>query len=117
TVTPFLHARGADQIIDFMKRAFATEDAVVDRSPEGRVMHAVVKIGNSAVELGEAHGDYQPMPTVFYVNVPDADAAYRQALEAGATSVSAPADLPYGARVGTVSDMNGNTWYLAAPKR
>jgi len=116
TVTPFLHPRGADRQIEFLKRAFGAEEAGCHRSPEGTVVHAVVKIGNSAVELGEAHGEYQPLPTVFYVHVPDADAAYRQAIEAGATSVSAPADLPYGARVGTITDPGGNTWYLASPK-
>jgi PhnB protein len=65
------------------------------------------------VEMGEAHGKYSPMPTMFYMYVPDCDAAYRRALTAGATSVSEPVDQPYGDRSGTVKDAFGNTWYIS----
>jgi len=67
------------------------------------------------LELGEAHGQWQPMPTAFYLYVPDSDAVYRRALEAGATSVAPPADQPYGHRMGWVQDPFGNQWFISMP--
>jgi PhnB protein len=63
--------------------------------------------------MGEAHGPYQPMPTMFYLYVPDVDALYQRAINAGATSMSAPADQPYGDRSAGVKDAFGNQWYIA----
>src|SRR5438309_4932584 len=112
TVTPFLHPKGAPAVIEFMKNAFGAQE--VDRyESEGVVHHAKVRIGNSMIEMGEAHGPYQPMPTTFYLYVEDVDAAYRRALGAGATSTGEPADQSYGARNAGVKDPFGNQWYIA----
>ena len=115
TVTPGLRSKGADNVIEFLKRAFGAEDAGIYRSPEGTVVHAKLRLGDSMLELGEAHGQWQPMPTAFYLYVPDADAVYRRALEAGATSVAPPADQPYGHRMGWVQDPFGNQWFISMP--
>ena len=112
-VTPFLHPLKADPFISFLKRAFGAEEISRHASPEGAVHHAVVRIGDSALEMGEAHGAYQPMPTMFYLYVPDVDTWYRRAIEAGATPLHEPADQPYGDRSGGVSDAFGNQWYIA----
>jgi uncharacterized glyoxalase superfamily protein PhnB len=53
------------------------------------------------------------MPTMFYLYVPDADAVYRRALAAGATSSQTPADQLYGDRTAAVKDAFGNEWYIA----
>ena len=53
------------------------------------------------------------MPTRFYLYGPNADASYRRALEAGATSIHEPRDQPFGDRMGGVKDVFGNEWYLA----
>ena len=55
------------------------------------------------------------MPGAFFMYVADPDAAYEQALAAGATSLSAPADRPSGDRIAFVADPVGNHWYLARP--
>jgi uncharacterized glyoxalase superfamily protein PhnB len=55
------------------------------------------------------------MKSMFYLYVPDADAAYRRALVAGATSLHEPADQPYGDRSAAVKDVFGNIWYVATP--
>ncbi|HYV07859.1 MAG TPA: VOC family protein [Blastocatellia bacterium] len=115
TVTPFLHPIGAPQMIDFLKRAFGAEELSRAESPDGVVHHATVKIGDSMVEMGEAHGPWQPMPTTFYLYVDDVDAWYRRALEAGATSRAEPTDQAYGDRVGGVADPFDNVWYLGSP--
>jgi PhnB protein len=113
TVTPYLHPLRAEPFIRFLERAFGAAELEKYASPDGVVQHAKVRLGDSALEMGEAHGPYSLMPTMFYLYVPDADATYQQALAAGATSLSAPADQPYGDRNGAVKDPFGNSWYVA----
>jgi len=115
TVTPFLHPRGARALIDFMSRAFGAEQVAAHHEPDGRLAHALVRLGASAIEMGEAHDQWGPMPTMFYAYVDDVDAWYRRALDAGATSIEAPALQPYGERRAAVRDRFDNQWYLAAP--
>ena len=115
TVTPGLEVKGADSAIAFLQRAFGAEDAGTHRSADGTVLHAVMRIGDSMLELGEAHGQWQPMPTSFYLMVADSDLVYQQALDAGATSVAPPADQPYGHRMGWVRDTFGNDWFISMP--
>lgn len=110
---PYLHPRGAPKLIEFLKNAFGAEEESVYQSPEGIVYHAKVKIGNSIVEIGEAHDQWQPMPSMFMLYVDDVDAWYARAIKAeGAVSVSVPADQPYGDRVGAVKDPFDNLWYI-----
>jgi PhnB protein len=114
-VTPYLHPRGAPELIDFLKRAFAAEEMGVHRAPEGTIVHAKIRVGGSVIEMGEAHDEWGPMPTMFYLYVDDVDAWYRRAVAAGATSMEAPTLQPYGERRAAVRDAFGNQWYLAAP--
>ena len=115
-VTPFLHPVGAAKLIDFMKEAFAAEEVSRHQSPDGMIQHATVRIGNSMIEMGEAHGEAQPMPPALYMYVEDLDASYESALKAGATSLQPPTDQAYGDRTAWVKDAWGITWYLATPK-
>jgi PhnB protein len=115
TVTPYLHPRGAPALIEFMKQAFAAEEMAIHRGPDGVVVHAKVRVGGSIIEMGEAHGEWAPMPTMFHVYVDDVDAWYRRALAAGASSQEAPALQPYGERRAAVRDAHDNQWYLATP--
>ncbi|MGH9448762.1 MAG: VOC family protein, partial [Terriglobia bacterium] len=96
SLTPYFHPRSAAPFIDFLKQAFEAEEVARYASPEGAIPHASVKIGGSMIEMGEARGPYQPMPTFIYLYVADADAAYERALRAGAASLQPPADQPYG---------------------
>jgi|SRR5215469_1992347 len=112
-VTPYLHPVGAPRLIDFMKKTFDAEEVFRAEDDAGTVHHAEIRIGDSIIAMGEAHGAYHPMPPILHVYVPDADRAYQRALAAGAVSVSEPADLPYGERCGAVRDPFGNTWYIA----
>ena len=109
TVTPYLHHNNVPGLIDFMKLAFNGQELGVYKAPEGRVMHAVVRIGDAILEMGET----TPMPASFYLYVPDADKMYQQAVAAGAKSVFAPTDQPYGDRMGVVEDAWGNSWCVA----
>lgn len=114
TVNVYLHPLGADKMIEFLKPAFGAEEVLVYRlEPEGPVVHAKIRIGSSVLEMGEAHGPYQPMPTMFFLYVDDVETWYQRAVAAGATSISEPEDKPYGGRVGGVTDPFGNIWYIA----
>ena len=117
SVTPYLHPRGSDRLIDFLKEAFAAQEMQIEREVDHTVKHAKIRIGGSVVEMGEAHAEFGPMPTMFYVYVDDVDTAYQRALAAGGTSQDAPALQPYGERRAAVLDAFDNQWYLAAPSR
>ncbi|HZQ69830.1 MAG TPA: VOC family protein [Terriglobales bacterium] len=113
TITPYLHPREPERMIDFLKRGFGAEELFRTQSPDGVIHHAKIRLGSSVLEMGEAHGPYQPMPTMFYLYVEDVDALYQQALQAGGTSISPPADQPYGDRNAGVRDPFDNEWYIA----
>ncbi len=113
TVTPYLHPIRAEPVINFLKHAFGAEEVAKYASPDGVIMHASVKIGDSIMEMGEAHGPYQPMSSMFYLYVPDVDATYLRAMAAGAESTGEPKDQPYGDRTASVKDVFGNQWYIA----
>jgi uncharacterized glyoxalase superfamily protein PhnB len=113
SVNPYLHPRRAEPLISFLKRAFEAQEVAKYASPDGVVHHAVIRVGDSVLEMGEAHGKYEPMEAMFYLYVPNMDAVYRQALAAGATSFQEPTDQPYGDRNAGVQDAFGNKWYIA----
>ncbi|HEX9162113.1 MAG TPA: VOC family protein, partial [Thermoanaerobaculia bacterium] len=85
TITPFVHVRGTDRLIDFIKRAFGATELDRTAGPDGLIMHAALRVGDSVIEMGEAHGEWKPMPAAVHLFVPDADAVFRSATEAGAT--------------------------------
>jgi len=114
TVNVYMHPLRAEPLIGFLKRAFGGREIAKYASPDGVVHHAEIRVGSSMVEMGEAQGKYPPMPTMFYLYVPDVDRVYQSALAAGATSISEPADQPYGDRSGGVKDAFGNQWYIAS---
>lgn len=115
SVQPYLHLRGAEKMIPFLENAFgAVVTGHVPRSPEGHVLHATIQIGDNTLELDEAHGGFQPMPCHLHLHVANADALYAQALKAGATSLEAPSNKPYG-RSGGIKDPFGNSWYVTSP--
>ena len=115
TVQPYLHLRDSEKMIPFLENAFGgVVQGHVPRSPEGHVLHATIQIGDNTLEVDEAHGEFQPMPCHLHLHVDDADAMHARALRAGATSIDAPSDKPYG-RSGGVKDAFGNSWYVTSP--
>lgn len=113
SITPAVLARGTPRYIEFLKAAFGAEEAARHESPDGTVVHAKIRIGDSVLEMSEAHGPWLPMPGALHFYVPNVDEAYRRAIDAGAASLTAPMDQPYGERSAGVVDSQGNYWYLA----
>ncbi|HYW69440.1 MAG TPA: VOC family protein [Pyrinomonadaceae bacterium] len=112
---PSLQPIGAPKMIDFLKQAFGAEEFDVYRSPDGAIRHASIRVGTSIVEMGEAHGQWQPMPAVFMMYVEDVDAWYERAIKAeGAVAKDPPKLQPHGARMGSIKDPFDNVWYIAS---
>ena len=108
-MTPRLVVHDAALQANFLKQAFdASGDFRTDRP-------SVIKIGDSLVMVSGV-GVREMMPAFLYLYVEDTDATYHRALEAGATSLEAPWDTPYGERRGMVKDPCGNIWQIATHK-
>ena len=107
TVTPRIVVPDARGLVDFVTHVFAATGAYRPDAP------TLVTIGDSIVMISDA-GARVPAPAFLYVYVADADATHRRAVDAGARSVEAPVDTPYGDRRAMVADRWGNTWQIAA---
>jgi len=113
TVTPYLVVEGIPKLLDFLKQAFGAQERFRMARPDGGVMHADVKIGDSIVMMGEAMGEWKPKPCSLYLYVEDVDAVYQRAIDAGGTKVREPSNQFYGDRTGGVIDPCGNYWGIA----
>jgi uncharacterized glyoxalase superfamily protein PhnB len=111
TVTPYIHMREAG-LLDFLTRVFGAEQTFVTGGAGG--MHREVRVGDSMLMIGEGPASASlASPGAFHVYVPDVDAAFARAIEAGGESMGDPEDRPYGERAGFVKDPLGNHWYIA----
>jgi PhnB protein len=111
TVNPYLVVRGAAEVLDFLVKAFdAKEVGERFKAPDGKIMHAAVRIGDSMVEVGDGA---EPMPTNLHMWVDDVDVMYRRAVASGGVSVREPTNEFYGERSAGVKDPGGNNWWLA----
>ena len=105
SITPRLITNDVPQLVDFLTKAF---DATGDASREP----CQIRIGDSLLMVSSS-GVREVMPTFLYLYTEDADETYRRALEAGAESIEAPQDMPYGDRRAMVKDPAGNIWQIA----
>jgi PhnB protein len=121
TVTPSLVVAGAAKALDFYKKAFGAEELMRFPGPDGTIMHAEIKIGDSVVMLGDEMpepGGRSPKsiggtPVSFFVYRENVDAAWKQAVDAGATTVMPLVDQFWGDRTGCLEDPFGHRWWLA----
>lgn len=112
-VTPGLRLKNAPGFVAFAEKAFGA--TIIERSEEkdGTIGHGVIRIGDTALELSEAHGEWSPQPVALHYYVENCDDVFLAAVAAGATRTSEPADKPYGERSGNVRDAWGNHWFIA----
>ncbi len=113
TVTPSLSLGDPQRFLAFARQAFGAEIPVEMNAPDGSLMHAEVKIGDSTIMVGGIMQGGAPAVGSLYMYVEDVDATYRRAVGAGATSVSAPENMFWGDRSATVTDPTGNTWMIS----
>jgi len=114
-VTPYLTVGDGDALVAFVEHVFGGQVTERLNHSDGRLRHGEVRIGDSLVMIGGLP-DAPPSSTMLYVYVADADATDQTALDAGATSIQAPADMPYGDRTAAFSDPSGVRWYVATRK-
>ena len=112
-ITPYLFAQGASQLIEFISAAFGGEVTFRTARPDGAIVHAEMRIGDSMLMLAEPTGQFGPTPTSIYLYVTDSDAVYQSALDAGGVSVFPIMTLPSGERYGGIKDPCGNIWWVA----
>ncbi|HSJ98335.1 MAG TPA: VOC family protein [Myxococcota bacterium] len=113
SVSPYLVVDGVDRTIRFLVEALDAVELRRFPGPDGRVMHAEVRIDDTVVMLGDGGPGWPPSPAHVHVYVPDVDAAYRRALAAGATSVQEPVKKDDADKRGGVKDAGGTTWWIA----
>jgi PhnB protein len=114
TVSPYLVAKGAKEVIDFLTKVFGAHELQRLDMPDGSIMHAELQIGDTVVMIGDAPENWPPVPCHLHIYVENVDDTYRRALEAGGISVQAPerrGQEPN--RRGGVKDSAGNTWWIS----
>jgi PhnB protein len=121
TVTPSLFVAGAAQALEFYRKAFGAEERMRFESPDGKIMHAEITVGDSTIMLADEmpdQGGRSPKsiggtPVSFFVYGENVDAAWKRAVDAGATEVVPLADQFWGDRTGCLEDPFGHRWWLA----
>lgn len=116
-VTPYLTVAGAQQLKAFLVEVFDAEVVSSTDRADGKIAHAVVRIGESIIEMAEATDRFGPMPGAMHIYVPDVDDVHRRALEHGADAIHEPMEMDYGERASAVKDASGNHWYIATRSR
>ena len=114
TVSPYLVVEGAAGTIEFLTTVFGAVELRRFPGPDGALMHAEIRIEDSVVMLADSTGEWPPVPSYVHVYVPDVDATYRRALDAGAVSVQEPVQKGDEDKRGGVRDAGGTTWWIAS---
>jgi PhnB protein len=123
SVTPQLTLDDAAKAIDWYKRALGAEELGRMEGPDGKIAHAVLRIGDSRIMLNDEMGGGKSAralggsPVSMYVYVDDADAVFNRAVAAGGKvsgAMGQMADQFWGDRAGTITDPHGLTWWIAS---
>jgi PhnB protein len=122
TLTPHLTVRDADKALEFYKQALGAEVLSVARMPNGKVMHAALRVGDSMLMLNEESAEYgalSPLSTggtgvTIHIYTENVDEAFKRAVSAGAQIQMPLMDQFWGDRYGIVADPYGHKWSLAA---
>ncbi|HKN23563.1 MAG TPA: VOC family protein [Candidatus Acidoferrum sp.] len=113
-VSVYVVTDGPQRVIDFLKETFGATDLRRFDTSDGKIMHAEVQIDDTVVMIADSGGSYPAFPVWLHVYVPDVDATYKKALDAGGVSVQVPARTEGEPdRRGGVKDPAGNTWWIA----
>lgn len=125
TVTPHLVCDGAAAAIEFYQKAFGAKGGGTMLGPDGRVMHAQLRIGDSAVMLVDEYREQGMLgpkslngsPVTVHLYVENVDEVYQRAVGAGAKPVMPPEDMFWGDRYGVLEDPFGHRWSIATHQR
>lgn len=121
SITPYITFDDAAEAIELYKKALGAEVIMSMAAPDGKIMHAEIKVGNARIMLGCPCPEYGGKsaktlggsPISFYVYVEDIQSAFDKAKSEGMTEKKAPEDMFWGDRMGTLSDKFGLDWTIA----
>jgi PhnB protein len=121
TLTPFLTVRNAERAIEFYKQAFGAQARGVAKGPDGKVMHAELKIGDSVIMLSDEYPEFGSLspqsvggsPMGLHIYIENVDAAFDRAVKAGAQVEMPVMDQFWGDRYGKLKDPFGHKWSIA----
>lgn len=126
TVTPFLSLKDAAKAIKFYQEAFGAKELQRHPAPDGKIMHAVIKIGDSLIMLADefpqggcgmsSPNSLKGTSMMLHLYVEDVDSAFDKALKAGATTKMPVADMFWGDRYGMLEDPFGHLWSISTHK-
>jgi PhnB protein len=121
TLTPFLTVRDAVHAIEFYKQAFGAQERGIAKGPDGKVMHAELKIGDSIIMLSDEWPEFGALSPLssggagmgLHIYVDGVDAAFDRAVKAGARVDMPVSDQFWGDRYGKLTDPFGHKWSIA----
>lgn len=113
SVSPYLIVDGASDTIAFLTRVFDADELRRFPDADGRVVHAEVRVDDSVIMIADGVAAWPPIPAHVHIYVPDVDATYRRALQAGAISIQEPVQKDDADKRGGVKDPGGTTWWIA----
>jgi len=125
TLTPFLTVRDAARAIEFYKQAFGATERGVAKGPDGKVMHAEIKIGDSIIMMSDEFPEFGSLSPEsvgntsmgLHIYVEDVDTAFDRAVKAGANVEMPVMDQFWGDRYGRLKDPFGHKWSIATHKK
>jgi len=125
TLTPFLTVRDAARAIEFYKQAFGATERGVAKGPDGKVMHAEIKIGDSIIMMSDEFPEFGSLSPEsvgntsmgLHIYVEDVDASFDRAVKAGAKVEMPVMDQFWGDRYGRLKDPFGHKWSIATHKK
>ena len=125
TVTPHLVCAGAADAIEFYKKAFNAVELGRVPGPQGKLLHALIRIGDSVVMLVDEFPDWKAFgpkslkgsPVTIHLYVPDVESSFKQAVAAGAKIAMPLEDMFWGDRYGKLEDPFGHHWSVATHVR
>lgn len=113
TVNPYLIVHDILRTVEFYKSAFGAQLQTLANGPDGKPMHASLIVGDSLVMVGQEMQHYPAFPAMLFLYFTDAEAKFRQALQAGGSQVQEFKDQAWGDRAGALKDADGNIYWVA----
>lgn len=113
SVAPYLVVDGAARTMAFLTAAFDAVEVQRFSTPDGKVLHGEMRIDDTVVMVADGNEGWPPVAAHVHVYVPDVDATYRRALEAGGVPVQQPVQKDDPDKRGAVKDAGGTTWWMA----
>ena len=113
TVSTYLVLDDIQSELDFVTKAFGAKEIERIEMPDGTLVHAEVRIGDTVVMMGPTKDEFGACSCMMYIYVEDTDSTYQNCLAAGAKSMMEPADQFYGDRNAGVKSPGGNLYWVA----